>query len=330
MTSQAQALSTETPDGRTHLVAVDDATTEILGALLPSKAADAGKLCAHLECGNILFFARTPFAFSREKREFLLSQKQTTAAYHKNVAYRPAEDRLTGLAKTDAAEEARLRAILREYSDEAAQFVSSLLSPYKNGLYRDFASYRPVEERGRPARLRARNDLPHVDAFPTRPTNGDRILRVFTNLNPAQNRVWLTSETFDVIAARYARQIGLPARCSNGFAAKSLAALARALKLPGANRSPYDDFMHRCHNFMKESEEFRATCPTQRWEYPPDSTWMVFTDMVSHAVLEGQFAMEQTFIVSREAMVLPENSPISILEKIAGYPLSNKDRALRD
>ncbi|HXN24256.1 MAG TPA: Kdo hydroxylase family protein [Candidatus Dormibacteraeota bacterium] len=317
-------------DGTTHLIIVEDAAVADAGE--KSSGADSSNpvgrgrlLCEQLERGNILLFTRTPFAFSPEKREFLLSQRQTNATYHKNVAYRPDEDRLTGLAKSDAAEEARLRAILRAYSEQASQFVSTLLSPYKNGLRRDFASYRPVEERGRPARLRARNDLPHVDAFPTRPTNGDRILRVFTNLNPTQNRVWLTAETFDVIAERYARQIGFPTP-RTGFAAQAGARLARVLRWPGAGRAPYDDFMHRCHNFMKENDAFRAACPTQRWEFAPDATWMVYTDMVSHAVLEGQFAMEQTFIVSRHAMVLPAKSPISILERLCGHTLSNPNK----
>ena len=49
--------------------------------------------------------------------------------------------------------------------------------------------------------------------------------------------------------------------------------------------------------------------------------WLVFTDMVSHAVLSGQFALEQTFIVSKLALVLPEKAPVSVLEKIAGGPL---------
>lgn len=321
MSSQKSALSNETATGRTRLVNIDD-VAKAPSTIDPNPSAHSRLLCEQLEQGNIFFFARTPFAFSREQRKFLLSQRQSNAAYHKNVAYRPAEDRLTGLAKSDASEAGRLRAILREYSEESARFVFSLLSPYKDGLRRDFASYRPVEERGRPARLRARNDLPHVDAFPTRPTNGDRILRVFTNLNPAQNRVWLTSETFDVVARRYAQKIGLPKRRGATFASRALGAFAKKLGLPGAHRSPYDHFMHRCHNFMKENEEFRAACTTERWDFPPDSTWMVYTDMVSHAVLEGQFAMEQTFIVSRKVMVLPEKSPIAILEELTGYPLA--------
>ena len=43
---------------------------------------------------------------------------------------------------------------------------------------------------------------------------------------------------------------------------------------------------------------------------------------MSHAVLSGQFAVEQTFIVPRSAMVLPDKAPIAVLETICGYPLA--------
>jgi hypothetical protein len=42
---------------------------------------------------------------------------------------------------------------------------------------------------------------------------------------------------------------------------------------------------------------------------------MVFTDVVSHAVLSGQHALEQTFIVSQEAMVAPETMPLNLLRR---------------
>jgi hypothetical protein len=80
--------------------------------------------------------------------------------------------------------------------------------------------------------------------------------------------------------------------------------------------------MLRFHNFLKENEDFQESCTRQRWEFPPGSAWMVYTDMVSHAVLSGRFALEQTFIVSRSAMVRPESAPISILESLAGGPLA--------
>jgi hypothetical protein len=114
----------------------------------------------------------------------------------------------------------------------------------------------------------------------------------------------------------------LPRRQSSSPLAKAVRGIANAAHLPGANRSPYDEFMHRCHNAMKEDGTFQQSCPKQRWEFPPFSTWIVFTDYVSHAVLQGQYALEQTFIVSRDAMVRPESSPLRILENLAGHPLT--------
>ena len=57
-------------------------------------------LCGELEAGNILYFPRTPFDFPDDDLQFLLSRKQTDASFHKNIAYRPAEDRITGLDKS--------------------------------------------------------------------------------------------------------------------------------------------------------------------------------------------------------------------------------------
>src|SRR5438132_315210 len=54
-----------------------------------------------------------------------------------------------------------------------------------------------------------RNDLMHVDAFPSRPTHGGRILRVFTNINPREGRVWETTQGFDTIAKSFADEAGL-------------------------------------------------------------------------------------------------------------------------
>jgi hypothetical protein len=283
---------------------------------------EATSLCEELECGNILYFSEPPFLIPAEDREALLGQKQSSAAFHKNVAYRPAEDRVTGLDESDAAGAERLHAILRGYSQSAMKFLGELLTPYAGKWKLDYASFRPIEERGRVARLHARNDLPHVDAFPTRPTNGDRILRLFTNINPTQSRVWMTAPPFAAIAPYFAKSVGLPAAQWQGALSASLRKLARAVNWPGARRSPYDQFMHACHNAMKEDTAFQQSAAMQRWEFPPNATWMVLTDCVSHAVLEGQYALEQTFIISRAAMVRPELAPVAILERLAGHPLT--------
>jgi hypothetical protein len=49
---------------------------------------------------------------------------------------------------------------------------------------------------------------------------------------------------------------------------------------------------------------------------------MVYTETVPHAVLGGQFALEQTFLVDPRAMVVPESSPLAILENLANARLA--------
>jgi len=270
--------------------------------------------CEQLEQGNILFLPSIPFAFPEESRSFLLQQRKAESRHHKNIAYRPAEDRLTGFSGETEEAQRRLHDILQHYSSRVVEYLSKLLPDYKDRWRLDYASFRPFEEQGRDLRVRARNDLLHTDAFPTRPTNGDRILRFFTNLNPEKPRVWLTGQTFEPLAERYAAQAGMPAAGSSG----AFGWLAKALHLPIKMRSPYDDFMLRFHHFLKENAEFQQSCPKTRHEFPPGSCWVVFTDMVSHAVLSGQFALEQTFIVPREAMVTPERAPVRVLERLCG------------
>src|SRR5580700_7074755 len=233
----SHVLPQNQPEGMSQLVEVESDNPGI-----PAASADPSLrgpwLCSQLEAGNILFFARPPFAIPQDDREFLLGQTQTSSALHKNVAYRPAEDRITGLAKSENVEAARLRLILKSYSQHATQFLGELLPPYAGKWKLDFASFRPLEERGRSARLHARNDLPHFDSFPTRPTNGDRILRFFTNLNPTQNRVWTTSQTFEAIGPHFAKSLGLPRPSGANPLARGLRSLAGALRIPGAHRPP--------------------------------------------------------------------------------------------
>jgi hypothetical protein len=94
------------------------------------------------------------------------------------------------------------------------------------------------------------------------------------------------------------------------------------LGVRGANRSAYDRFMLRFHDYLKQDSSFQRDCPKVRLEFPPGSTWLCYTDAVPHAVLSGQFALEQTFLVDIGAMVLPDQAPIRVLERIAGRPLA--------
>ena len=282
------------------------------------------RYCAQLEAGDILFFPETPIAIPADDLAFLLGQQQVGGVYHKNIAYRPLEDRITGFEAKDPAMADRLRALMRRYSGDVIDFLRAFLGPYQARWRVDYASYRPEEEEGRDLAVRKRNDLLHTDAFPTRPTHGDRILRFFNNINPQKTRNWITTETFDVLAEKMrAGKLGggsvpIPSDMRMPAAKQALTTLGLGALAPSLKRSPYDEFMMRFHNYLKENASFQQSCPKQHWEFPPGSSWMVYTDMVSHAVLSGQFALEQTLIVSRQAMVMPEKSPYGVLTRLSG------------
>ena len=279
--------------------------------------------CRLLEEGHILFFPKTPFDLAENERAFLLAQRQVERNYNKNIAYRPNEDEVTGFIKRSDADVEKLRRIMRAYSQQVSQLLASLLSPYVSSWRVDYASFRPQEEEGRNLRLLARNDLLHVDAFPMRPTHGHRILRVFTNINPIKVRHWIISDTADVLIKRFGGSPGLPLPKPVGESVwpeirRSVARMARSAGLPVVLRSPYDEFMLRLHDYLKRNSEFQTTCEKQRLNFRPGSTWIVFTDFVSHAALSGQYALEQTFIIARESLVLPAKAPVNVLEQLAG------------
>jgi 3-deoxy-D-manno-oct-2-ulosonic acid (Kdo) hydroxylase len=274
-----------------------------------------------LETGNILIFPNAPVMPAPEDREFLSGIRQDGGAIHKNIAYRPARDQITGTGKLAPNIVNRLHAVLRTYSRAALAFAANMLPAYQGRWKQDYASFRPVEEQGRDLPFNKRNDLLHVDAFPTRPTGGGLILRIFTNINPSQSRVWITSDPFEMLAEGYARDAGL-AKLARPSPVEGLKRAIGAVGLPVTSRSPYDRFMLAFHEYVKRNAEYQRTCAKYRFEFPPGATWMVFTDVVPHSVESGQLAMEQTVIVARESLAKPERAPIAILEKLAGTRLS--------
>src|SRR5579859_6036587 len=235
--------------------------------------------CDQLERGKVLFFSHVPFVFpdaDREfllsasgntngtwlkkstlpfvfpdaDREFLLSQKQTGSRFHKNISYRPTKDLLKGVDDNSPDRE-RMNAIMRDFSASVTKFVSQFLAPYAGKMKLDFASFRPLEEQGRDLSLHKRNDLLHVDAFPSRPTHGARILRVFANINPSVGRVWNVGEPFHDFLPKLMQKKKIGP--SNSNMGRALAHMASKIGLPVPDRSPYDEFMLYLHDWLKES-----------------------------------------------------------------------------
>jgi len=283
--------------------------------------ARARAYCELAERGQILFFRELPFHLPVEDQQFLREQEWAELRLHKNVSYRPSEDILRGVSGK-AETVARLHTIMRNYSAQIIEFVERFLSPYCGKWNLDFASFRPLEEENRDLPVHKRNDLLHVDAFPSRPTRGGRILRVFTNLNTTRPRVWATTESFDALARQYAKAAGLQQIAEDdSFLGRTVQSLGAKLGIGTMSRTPYDMFMLRFHDYLKENSAFQANCPKIRMEFPPMATWVVFTDSVAHAALSGQYAVEQTFLIPPKALVAPEAAPFRILEGIAGRPL---------
>jgi len=263
------------------------------------------ELYTALEQGNILMFRRAPWELPAADQEFLRSITQTSRAYHKNIAYRPESDRVTGFDENSLDDPEKLRLILRRFSEAALNFLRRFVPRYMDGCRIDYASFRGVEEEGRDLAFKKRNDLLHIDAFPTRPTGGDLILRTFVNIHPTRNRVWLTSDPFGPLAREHALAAGW----------SRIASWERLTRLL-TRRTAYDRFMLHFHDYLKRNRQYQDTCRKYRWEFPPGAAWMVFTDVVPHAVLSGQHALEQTVIVPRKNLLVPACAPAEILKTL--------------
>jgi hypothetical protein len=283
----------------------------------PAPPADGG-IAERLERGGVVYFPTSPFPLPEGDDLRLLLAQRLAGRHHKNIGYDPATGKVSGYAAQASADLAdRLRAVLGAFARSATGWLASTLPNYARHWRRDRVSFRPEEEATRKLRLTARNDLLHVDAFPSRPTGGDRILRVFANVNPTEPRVWVTADPFAALLKRYGQAVGLPAGEADGLA-RRLRDGVLALFRPGRKRrTPYDAFMLRFHNFLKAYRDFQEG-PKRRWVFPPGSAWLAMTDTCSHAVLSGRFALEHSYFIPAEALALPEESPAALVARACG------------
>ena len=94
--------------------------------------------------------------------------------------------------------------------------------------------------------------------------------------------------------------------------------MVRVTKSP---RTPYDALMLQLHDRMKQDTDFQQNSPQTAIDFPSGSTWLAFTDQVSHAAMSGQYQLEQTFLLPVAATAEPDRSPLRILERIKRRPL---------
>lgn len=263
-----------------------------------------------LERGDVILFPELRFPV--DAAESLLFTPAILGS-SKNASYDPATRRLGGTTATGRDAE-MLRAFIHRFSESAAALVARVFPDYAGRIARGRASFRPAEIAGRQSSWRKDDTRLHVDSFPATPSGGRRILRVFSNVNPAgQPRAWRLGDDFDAVARRFAPQLRVPPP-----GVGHLLALLRVTRTP---RSAYDALMLQLHDRMKADEEFQKGSPQSRVDLPAGSTWMAFTDHVSHAATSGQYQLEQTLLLPVDAMLDPDRSPLRILERIKGRRL---------
>jgi len=271
-----------------------------------------------LERGEVLYYVNCPFPLLQgDDRLFLLQQKLANRA-HKNISYDPHTNKVSGFARTSKEHADRLRDLFASFSRSATTWMSNTFPRYSRGWQLDRVSYRPEEEATRRLRHKARNDLLHVDAFPSRPTNGQRILRLFVNINPVDPRIWVTSDPFAKLLARYGAKAGLPYTQGLPLIDRLRKGMIGLFHPTRSKRSTYDEFMLRFHDYLKGSEEFQDKGPKRFWSFPPNSAWLTFTDTTSHAVLRGRYAIEHSYFIAPTTLALPEESPPALLAKACG------------
>lgn len=272
---------------------------QLFDAETQHKAIDA------LEQGNVLFFPFLPFVLDESEKRFL-----TPAAVgeSKNVSYDIGSGLLRGTSYkgTDAEQ---LRAMVDRFARSSRELLLNLLPQYQSAIKQGRTSYRPVEVEGRVSSWRKDDTRLHVDAFPSAPVQDKRILRVFSNVNPnGGNRTWRLGEPFENVARRFMSNIPTPIWGSSW--------LLEMLHITKSRRSAYDHFMLQLHDSMKADMDYQVSVDQITYHFPPGSTWIVYTDQVSHAAMSGQYLLEQTFYLPVHAMAEPSRSPLRVLERM--------------
>ncbi|MCI0462422.1 MAG: Kdo hydroxylase family protein [Gemmataceae bacterium] len=283
----------------------------------------ASALAERLERGEIVSYPVCPFLLpAADDRDFLFQQALGGRA-HKNISYDPATGRVGG-CRWHTAQPQRLGRVLAAFADRATSWLASTLPRYARCWRPDRATFRPEEEATRRLRLTARNDLLHIDAFPTRPSCGWRILRLFVNLHPSEPRIWATADTFPALLERYEAAVGLPIPGVQTWAERLGRRLLGLVRPEIRRRSDYDVFMLRLHDFLKGCDDFQEHSRKRLWHFKPGSAWLVFTDTLSHAELRGRYALEHSYFVCPETLALPDESPAALLARACAAVRSSR------
>ena len=261
-----------------------------------------------LEGGGILTLPHLAFRLAPDETRFL--SPRWGDGKSKNISFDGAALRGATGAPEDLGALSRL---IARFAANAADLVTALFPRYAAYVTRARTSFRPQPAVGRAVSWRKDDSRLHIDAFPSRPNHGERILRVFSNVSLGEDRVWRVGESFEAMARTFLPRIRPPLPGS-----QTMLAMLRVTK--GA-RSEYDHLMLELHDRAKADLEYQKSCAQQVVRFSPGTTWLCFSDQVMHAAVSGQHMLEQTIHVPVAALYEPESSPLATLERLCGRAL---------
>ncbi|BEL95204.1 Kdo hydroxylase family protein [Serratia ureilytica] len=275
-------------------------------------AAEASSAVSELEQGKVLFLPE--LAFTLSEQEMPLLDPALVDPKRKNISYQPLSGKLTGVAVAERRQQ--VQQLLERYYQSCRQLIAGLLPEYQEALHHPTGSLRlhPVSAWRASSSWRKDDSRLHVDAFPSRPNYGERILRIFTNINPhGEHRQWRVGEPFPELAQRFMPRLARYSAFSSW--------LQHRVRITKTRRSHYDHLMLQLHDAMKADGDYQQQGPQLALAFPPGSSWICFSDQTPHAAMGGQFMLEQTFLLPVNKMQDPQRSPLKVLEQLRGQPL---------
>jgi hypothetical protein len=279
-----------------------------IGSLEQIDGALAARASAALEQGAVLLFPELAFPLEAAERR-IVAEGQTTGAA-KNISLDPRTGKLKGVEPSE--NDTHLAALMTRFGLFAEALIHAIAPHFGPGLARMRTSFRPTEIAGRDYSWRKDDRRRHVDAFPSSPTQGARILRVFANIDQGgAPRLWRVGPDFESYARNFLPKIS--ARQLPG-----IPGLMALLGITKSRRSLYDQIMLELHDAAKRDLAWQAATPAEEISFAPGSIWVTFTDQTPHSVISGHNALEQTFIVDPKVLQFAEQSPAAILSRLRG------------
>jgi hypothetical protein len=268
---------------------------------------------AALEAGKVLYFPNFgQHGFAPQKEELALFREDIRDPKTRNISLSSGGD-LKGVAGGDDTK-ALMAGMIGRFRAEAEGLLGNLVPRYGEHLRRGATSFRPAVVQNRVQSWRADDRRMHVDAFPSRPNYGERLLRVFTNVNPdGEARVWRVGEPFEDVARRFLPKV----KPYSAWQARVL----NTLHVTKSLRSEYDHIMLQLHDAMKSDLDYQKNAPQVTFGFPPGCAWVCFSDQTSHAVMAGQYMMEHTLQLSPMHQYDKDASPLAILTRMRGHAL---------